>query len=276
MADYQCQPSSAVVRKEWELVTEQEFSMADPKALWRAARQQAHQIGSDRPNFGKTQRLQADRYLRFAYNSMNYLVYIGEGRIRVEPDPVWRQVDAISSANFFEHSDAQTFSLFCGLVRKRLSNIKVFKRVEVLASSLSPTLAFGSAPPLLHDAPNKGRESQSGVRSTEAKSETSEVEYSSLIQQCRELISARRVTQGLDLLYKTVDDILYAGDYSALDGIFREIDVASAPIDFLLGLLTATLPVKSRLPSRPDFAKSVKRSITSRGENKEGLFVGLE
>jgi hypothetical protein len=278
MANFLRQLTPVALSPAWDLVCDQEPGpRADPKDLWRTAREQAHYSGADRPDFAKTQRVQADQYLRFAYKSMNYRVYVREGRVKVEPDPIYRPVDAVASANFFEHSDAQTFTFFCGLVRRRLSEPKVVKRIEVFASCLSSLLIFGSARLQLRDKANR----ETTVRTLAAPVSKGKVEDvhpspSSLLQEALALIESNQTTRGLDLLYKTVDDVLYSGSYSILGKVFGEVDVSTAPISFLLGLLTATLPVKTRLSERRNFFDAVKDAITARGENTESLLAGLE
>ena len=46
--------------------------------------------------------------------------------------------------------------------------------------------------------------------------------------------------------------------------------------DILLGLLTATLPVKSQLPQRSGLFNSTKELLVSRGHYERGILDGLE
>jgi hypothetical protein len=80
----------------------------------------------------------------------------------------------------------------------------------------------------------------------------------------------------LDAIYDWADDLMKAGRFQYLDtaiGAFHPEDMTT---DNLLGVLTATLPVKSRLPSRKAFYQAVERILTARGEMEPGLLKGLE
>jgi len=56
----------------------------------------------------------------------------------------------------------------------------------------------------------------------------------------------------------------------------RQVDVRIFSTDLLLGILTATLPAKSKLPSRTPFFGKVEAIIKRRGEWEKGLLTGLE
>jgi hypothetical protein len=80
----------------------------------------------------------------------------------------------------------------------------------------------------------------------------------------------------LDVLYDRVNDLLKARNFSALDMLLRQVDADAFSVDILLGLLTASLPAKSKLPSRSKFYAKAEASIKQRGEWEEGLLTGLE
>lgn len=84
------------------------------------------------------------------------------------------------------------------------------------------------------------------------------------------------VDAALDVLYDRVDDLLKASQFSAVDNLLRQADVASISVDVLLGLLTATLPARSKLPARAEFFADAEASIKARGEWEDGLLAGLE
>lgn len=67
-----------------------------------------------------------------------------------------------------------------------------------------------------------------------------------------------------------------AGRFQYLDAAIAAFCPEEMTTDNLLGVLTATLPAKSKLPSRKGFYQDVERILTARGEMEPGLLAGLE
>lgn len=80
----------------------------------------------------------------------------------------------------------------------------------------------------------------------------------------------------LDLLYAAIDKMLRSGAFPDVDAILRDVKVADLSMNILIGLLTTTLPVRRRLPARPEFFGRVESILRQRGQLKEGLLAGLE
>lgn len=80
----------------------------------------------------------------------------------------------------------------------------------------------------------------------------------------------------LDLIYDAVDELLRNGQFAKLDALLVAVPVPEYSVDILLGILTATLPAKSQLPSRTSLMESTRESLVDRGEYTEGLLTGLE
>ncbi len=80
----------------------------------------------------------------------------------------------------------------------------------------------------------------------------------------------------LDLIYDSVDQLLFNQAFSQLDAILAKIDVSVASTDLILAILTSTLPPKSRLPSRHSLLERFESQLKADGEFEEGLLVGLE
>ncbi|HEY5741872.1 MAG TPA: hypothetical protein VIS99_04965 [Terrimicrobiaceae bacterium] len=97
----------------------------------------------------------------------------------------------------------------------------------------------------------------------------------SFIERANRLAELKKVDAALDLLYDQVDEVLHVGEFGKLDRLLRSANTETLSADILLGLLTTTLPAKSKLPSRPRFCKDVERSLRRRNEWEEGLLVGL-
>jgi hypothetical protein len=80
----------------------------------------------------------------------------------------------------------------------------------------------------------------------------------------------------LDVLYDRVDDLLKTKQFTVVDNLLSQASVGSFSVDVLLGLLTATLPARSKLQARAKFFAEVEASIKTRGEWENGLLAGLE
>ena len=60
------------------------------------------------------------------------------------------------------------------------------------------------------------------------------------------------------------------------DQLLQNINVSEYSVDLLLGLLTATLPARSKLRSRAQFFSEVEAVLKERGQWEDNLLVGLE
>jgi hypothetical protein len=85
-----------------------------------------------------------------------------------------------------------------------------------------------------------------------------------------------KTSAALDLIYDSVDDLLRKGNFDQLDSMLAAFPIAELSVDMLLGILTATLPAKSRLPSRGKLFKEIEKTLKERNELEEGLLTGLE
>ena len=80
----------------------------------------------------------------------------------------------------------------------------------------------------------------------------------------------------LDLIYDSVDELMKNGAYPRLDAVLKGMQVPNLSVDVLLGVLTATLPAKNRLTSRPSLFLAVEKTLRDRDQYEEGLLTGLE
>ena len=82
--------------------------------------------------------------------------------------------------------------------------------------------------------------------------------------------------KALDLVYDAVDQMLRASRFEQLDLIMANVEADDYSVDVLLGLLTATFPAKSRLPSRAKLFTTLQKVLRERGEDVDSLLLGLE
>src|SRR5205085_1635394 len=75
----------------------------------------------------------------------------------------------------------------------------------------------------------------------------------------------------MDLLYDHIDELMHTGHFEALDTILQRVSVRELSVDVLLGVLTATLPAKSRLSSRVELFRQTEAMLKEHGEWEEGL-----
>lgn len=90
------------------------------------------------------------------------------------------------------------------------------------------------------------------------------------------LAQAGHIDAALDLIYDRVDNLLSTGRFHDLDSILGKISLSNLTVDVLLGLLTSTLPGKTKLRFRTVFFHKVEEEIKKRGEWENGLLAGLE
>lgn len=79
----------------------------------------------------------------------------------------------------------------------------------------------------------------------------------------------------LDLLYDSIDELLHAGKFALCASILSDMNVSGCSADILLGLLTATLPAKSRIATRSWFFRRVESELRRRNELEAGILDGL-
>lgn len=69
----------------------------------------------------------------------------------------------------------------------------------------------------------------------------------------------------LDALYLKVDDLMHRKKLEELDRMF--VFSEEEDLDLMIGLLVASLPVKSKVPSRQAYFKHVEELCKKRGEH---------
>jgi len=103
-----------------------------------------------------------------------------------------------------------------------------------------------------------------------------EVKYEPFVARARRLDEHRRTEAALDLIYDAVDQLMRDNQFERLDSMLVQTRVDDLSVDILLGILTATLPAKTRLPSRVAFFLAVEQLLKRRGDYEQGLLTGLE
>ena len=94
-----------------------------------------------------------------------------------------------------------------------------------------------------------------------------------LVQACRLVTS---IDEALDRVYDEIDAKFVAGQFEDVNRFLLMLRVQDVHTDILLGILTATLPAKSKLASRDAFMARTEAVIRERNEWEEGLGKGLE
>lgn len=85
-----------------------------------------------------------------------------------------------------------------------------------------------------------------------------------------------QIDAALDLIYDSFDALFRQGAMLEADRQLAALDPSSLSADLLIGVLTATLPARSRLPSRAAAFDDIVRELKSRGQLSAGLLTGLE
>jgi hypothetical protein len=104
----------------------------------------------------------------------------------------------------------------------------------------------------------------------------SKVRSDSFVEGARHLVEKGNIDSALDLIYDQIDEMLRKAEFSKLDLVLAELPVSDLSIDLLLGILTATLPARSRLSNRAHLFAEIVGVLTERREYQDGLLTGLE
>ena len=120
----------------------------------------------------------------------------------------------------------------------------------------------------------KKRSASSVIRRKVANASADQPE--AFVKRAARLDRLRRTDSALDLIYDSVDELMRKEEFSQLDAALSTLKPAELSVDILLGILTATLPARSRLPARNDLFRSAEEALKNRGEYEERLLTGLE
>jgi len=80
----------------------------------------------------------------------------------------------------------------------------------------------------------------------------------------------------LTAIYEYAEKLMTAGELNKLNEHLVLLDIDKLTIDQLIAWLTATLPVRSKLPYRRRLFREVKMEIKIRNKWEKGLLAGLE
>ncbi len=98
----------------------------------------------------------------------------------------------------------------------------------------------------------------------------------SVMERANQLDVRGNTDAALDLLYDGADKLLADGKFNEVDSFLESASAEAYSLDLLLGLLTVTLPARSKLEFRPTFFDRVKDTLVGRGEYEVGLLAGLK
>lgn len=96
------------------------------------------------------------------------------------------------------------------------------------------------------------------------------------MDETRQLDETGRTDDALDLLFDAIDEMMWNDRFGELDSLIAGLDASEYSIDVLLGVLTATLPAKERLPARPKLYEDIETVLDRRDQLEDGLLAGLE
>lgn len=112
--------------------------------------------------------------------------------------------------------------------------------------------------------------------STEQASTVSSTVTINFVSEAIKCEEAGNLRGALRSIYENAERLMQFGLFSELDAELASSDLERAGTDLLLGILTATLPRKSMLPSRKRLFRETKRILKRRGHYERGLLSGLK
>lgn len=232
-------------------------------------------------HLGRLQQIETKRYVQAFGRWAKVKMSLAHGEIEFGEAIEFRVADAETAVEFFVHATPAEFSTFCSLLRDRLQPSKLGERLTVLiqfAEVLSTPVNAGwrrlfeasKSDPVQRQLLEPAKPS-----TQETVAAASQHHADGFVVTSATAMASGEIDAGLDMIYREVDRLLKAGSYRELNAVFASTDAASAPIDLTLGLLTATLPVKTRLSSRPDFLLAVAEALSRSGKDAAKLLAGL-
>jgi hypothetical protein len=96
------------------------------------------------------------------------------------------------------------------------------------------------------------------------------------LERAERLERSGNIDAALDIIYDQINWRLKEQKFYETDQLLQNVNVAEYSVDLLLGLLTATLPARSKLRSRAQFFSEVEAVLKERGQWEDNLLVGLE
>jgi len=148
------------------------------------------------------------------------------------------------------------------------------KAVVSILRALRNKAAHGEAIRMMTEAIAEVIRSDPPFQSSFAEGENTQRE--SFIQRAVRLDDQGRTDAALDLIYDSIDEMMRGGQFSELDSLLERLPTNTLSADMLLGVLTATLPARSRLANRKEFFCDVEACLKDRREFEDGLLTGLE
>lgn len=95
------------------------------------------------------------------------------------------------------------------------------------------------------------------------------------VLRAQELASLGSPELGLDIVYDAVDELMSTGQFAQISSSISRLDAGDIDVDILIGVLTATLPAKSRLPTRDRLVSLVGNRLRELNENVAEVLSGL-
>src|SRR5689334_1544511 len=97
----------------------------------------------------------------------------------------------------------------------------------------------------------------------------------SFVSRAQRLDRQGHCDEAWDLIYDSFDEALQQGRFQELDQVLAHIGSKDLSMDILLGILTATLAVRTKLPSRAALYQKIQDMLGHQGKYEPGLLAGL-
>ena len=115
-----------------------------------------------------------------------------------------------------------------------------------------------------------------GARQASLKPRRYLIANESWLSQVNKLATMGSVDSALDILYDKVDFLLREGKLSKVDEILESANPETLNINIILGLLTTTLPAKTKLKVRGTFYETVEAYVNDQFDDTAGILIGLK
>lgn len=84
------------------------------------------------------------------------------------------------------------------------------------------------------------------------------------------------VNAALDVIYDAIDSLMCDGKVEDLRGLVTSVSPADVPVDLCIGVLSASIPMRDRLPERKGLYDRIAAALREQGENPDEALLGLD
>jgi hypothetical protein len=96
-----------------------------------------------------------------------------------------------------------------------------------------------------------------------------------VISEAEQKVATPDIAGAYKLIFRRIDQAMRAGEFDEIDAALANASIGDSALEVLIALLTATLPARSKLASRPKLLETAQQMAKDCGRWTDTLFLGL-